>query len=89
MYKKSSKFIIVLEYLNLRRLMIIIKNITLLINICKIKSSLLLATKMLNELGQGERRSVGSGGNESSENGLCECGVSSAGQESEQLHTKH
>lgn len=51
--------------------------------------SFLVGSEVLDELGKGERRPVGSGGNESSEDGLGESGVGSAGQESEQLHRKY
>jgi len=50
--------------------------------------SISLGSEVLDDLGEGERRTVGSGGDESSEDGLGEGGVGSAGQESEQLHTK-
>jgi len=50
--------------------------------------SISLGSEVLDDLGEGERRTVGSGGDESSEDGLGERRVGSAGQESEQLHTK-
>ena len=52
-------------------------------------SAVSLSSEVLDDLRKGERRTVGSAGEKSSEDGLCEGGVSSAGQESEQLHTRH
>lgn len=47
--------------------------------------SVSFGTKVLNNFGDGDRGSVGTGGNESAQDGLCEGGASSAGEESEQL----
>ena len=47
--------------------------------------SVSFGTKVLNNFGDGDRGSVGTGGNESAQDGLSEGGASSAGEESEQL----
>ena len=49
-------------------------------------SSVLVLSKVLHKLGEGERWSVNSGGNKSSEDGLAELGVSSSGEELVELH---
>ena len=48
---------------------------------------LLLGAEVSNEAGEGERGSVHSGSNESSQHSLCELRVSSSCEESEELHT--
>ena len=50
---------------------------------------LLVGSEVLDELGEGEGRPVGSGRDESPEDGLGESRVGSAGQESEQLHREY
>jgi hypothetical protein len=54
---------------------------------CVLKDiDLLLGAEVSNEAGEGERGSVHSGSNESSQHSLCELRVSSSCEESEELH---
>jgi hypothetical protein len=52
-------------------------------------SSVGLAAKVLDDLGEGKWWAVGAGGEESSQNSLGESGVSSTGEESEKLQRKN